>query len=84
MDGLSVVGLTMPTQPWLWEVLYLGQEHDKLRVTLNNKAEFSPKGWQSFDIKDLSMAHFVKSGAHYMEWLSLRSLLTPTPGPGLL
>jgi hypothetical protein len=43
----------------------LGQEHEKLRKALSGKTEFSPKVWTDFDIKDLRMAHFVKSGAHY-------------------
>jgi hypothetical protein len=44
----------------------MGQEHEKLRVALNNKTEFSLKEWKDFDIKDLRMAHFVKSGTHYI------------------
>ena len=43
----------------------LGQEHEKLRKALSGKTEFSTEEWENFGIKNLRMAHFVKSGTRY-------------------
>ena len=61
VDGSGGERAHMPGAPSLAgeQPLYyraLGQEHEKLRVALNDKTEFSPKGRKGFDIKDLSMA----------------------------
>ena len=51
----------------------LGQEHEKLRKSLSGKTEFSPEEWARFDIKDLRMAHVVKSGTRYFRPTALEA-----------